>query len=117
MDARATSSEEVRSSLQASNGRLCLLAKVHEPLYASASSTQEVLLPTLFQALGDALRQSFAEMSDRVRLQVTCDPVELPAEQAIPLTLLANELITNAYKHAFPQGAAWRGCDAFGLDC
>jgi two-component sensor histidine kinase len=104
MDARATPSEEVRSSLQASNARLCLLAKVHELLDASASSTQEVLLPTLLQALGDSLRHSFAEMSDRVRLQVTCDPVELPAEQAIPLALLANELITNAYKHAFPQG-------------
>jgi two-component sensor histidine kinase len=104
MDARATPSEPVRCSLQASKGRLLLLAKVHELLYASASSTQGVLLPTLFQAVGDALRQSFAEMSDRVRLEVTCDPVELCVDQAIPLALLANELITNAYKHAFPPG-------------
>lgn len=103
LHARATPSEQVRCSLQASYGRLRLLAKVHELLYASAGSTQEVLLPPLFQALGDALRQSFAEMSDRVQLRITSDPVELAADEAIPLALLANELITNAYKHAFPQ--------------
>jgi two-component sensor histidine kinase len=105
LHARATPSEEVRCSLQASYGRLRLLAKVHELLYVSSASSQEVPLPLLFQALGDALQQSFAEMSDRVRLRITSDPVELSADEAIPLALLANELITNAYKHAFPQGS------------
>lgn len=105
LHARATPSEQVRCSLQASYGRLRLLAKVQELLSPSAGSTQEVLLPTLFQALGDAQRQSFAEMSDRVRLRITSDPLELSPDEAIPLALLANELITNAYKHAFPQGS------------
>jgi two-component sensor histidine kinase len=104
MHARATPSEQVRCSLQASCGRLGLLARVHELLYVSAGDTQEVLLPTLLQALGDALRESFAEMSERVRLRITSDPVELHTEQAIPLAMVANELIMNAYKHAFPPG-------------
>ena len=104
LHARATPSEQVRCSLQTSYARLRLLAKVHELLYASAASTGEVPLPPLLQALGDALQQSFAEMSDRVRLRITSVPIELPAAEAIPLALLANELITNAYKHAFPQG-------------
>ena len=108
LHARATPSEEVRWSLQASYGRLRLLAKVHELLYASSASTEEVSLPPLFQALGDALQQSFAEMSDRVQLRITSDPVELSADEAIPLALLANELITNAYKHAFPNRDAGR---------
>jgi two-component sensor histidine kinase len=105
LHARATPSEQVRCSLHASYGRLRLLAKVHELFYASAASTQAVPLRPLFRALGDALQQSFAEMSDRVRLRITSDPVELSADEAIPLALLANELITNAYKHAFPRGS------------
>jgi len=104
--ARATPSAQVRRALQASYGRLRLLAKVHELLYASAHNTREVLLPPLLQALGDALRQSFADMSGRVRLQITSDPVVLPPDEAIPIALLANEAITNAYKHAFPEGSA-----------
>ena len=39
-------------------------------------------------------------------LQLTSDPISLPVDQAIPLALLANELVTNAYKHAFPSDSA-----------
>jgi two-component sensor histidine kinase len=113
--ARATPSAQVRRALQESYGRLRLLAKVHELLYASADNTQEVLLPPLLQALGDALRQSFAETSGRVRLQITADPVVLSPDEAIPIALLANEAITNAYKHAFPEGSA--GEIALNLSC
>jgi two-component sensor histidine kinase len=45
-------------------------------------------------------------MSGRVRLQITSDPVVLSPDEAIPIALLANEAITNAYKHAFPEGSA-----------
>ena len=50
--ARATPSEQVRWALQESHERLRLLAKVHELLYASADSTQAILMPTLLQANG-----------------------------------------------------------------
>ena len=38
--------------------------------------------------------------------EVTSDQIMLPADDAIPMALLANELMTNAYKHAFPDGAS-----------
>lgn len=104
--ARATLSPDVRLALQQSFERLHLLAKVHELLYANADSTQEIVMPTLLQAIGDALRQSFAEMSGRVRLQVTSDQIALSADDAIPMALLANEVMTNAYKHAFPNDSS-----------
>ncbi|HEY8382517.1 MAG TPA: histidine kinase dimerization/phosphoacceptor domain -containing protein [Microvirga sp.] len=40
----------------------------------------------------------------RVALEVAADPLELPVDVAVPLGLVANELITNALKHAFPDG-------------
>ena len=98
---RATASTEVRSALEECQGRLHLLAKVHEML--CADSTQKISMPTLLQTVADALRQSFAEMSGRVTLRVTCDEMVLAADDAIPLALLANEIMTNAYKHAFPE--------------
>ena len=49
LHARATPSEQVRSCLQASYGRLRLLAKVHELLYASATSTQRCLCRRCFK--------------------------------------------------------------------
>ncbi len=58
--------------------------------------------------MANGLRQSFAKTSAQVSLQLTSDPISLPVDQAIPLALLANELVTNAYKHAFPNDSAWR---------
>ena len=69
MQGRASASAQVRSALADSHARLHLLAKVHEMLYAGADSTQEILMPKLLQAMGDALRQSFAEVSSRVTLR------------------------------------------------
>ncbi len=62
-------------------------------------------MPHLLRVMGDALRQSFAERSAFVRLQMTSQQIMLPPGEAIPLALLVNEAITNAYKHAFPNNA------------
>jgi two-component sensor histidine kinase len=104
--ARATASEQVRLALLDSHARLQLLAKVHELLYKTTDNAQTVVMPELLQILGDGLRQSFAAVSAEVRLDVTCDSLSLPVDQAIPLVLLANEVVTNAYKHAFPNGSS-----------
>lgn len=104
--AGATASEPVRLALLDSQARLQLLAKVHELLYKTTDSAQTVVMPELLQILGDGLRQSFAGVSARVRLDLTCDSLSLPVDQAIPLVLLANEAVTNAYKHAFPNDSS-----------
>ncbi len=103
---RATASAEVRAALQESLGRLHLLAKVHEILSAGSDGTQKILMPTLLHGIGEALRESFSEMSGRVRLLITSEPIGLSPDDAIPIGLLVNEAVTNAYKHAFPQGAS-----------
>lgn len=106
LHARATASAEVRGALLVSHGRLQLLAKAHELLYSNHDNTQTILMPQLLQTLGDALRQSFAGASDHVRLDLTSDPIALPVNEAIPIALFANEAVTNAYKHAFPNASA-----------
>jgi two-component sensor histidine kinase len=104
LHANATSSPEVQAALQDSFARLHLLAKVHQLLYTQADTLQEIPMSTLLQAVGDALQRSFTGLSSRVELRITSEALSLTADDAIPLALLANEAITNAYKHAFPDG-------------
>jgi two-component sensor histidine kinase len=104
LHASANSSPEVRAALQESFARLHLLAKVHELLYTQADAQQEIPMSMLLQAMGDALQRSFTALSSRVELRITSEALSLGADDAIPLALLANEAITNAYKHAFPEG-------------
>lgn len=103
LHARSTTSAPVRSALLDSHNRLQLLARAHQLLYADPDNTQSVLMPQLLHTLGDALRQTFAEQSARVSLEIRSDPITLPVGAAIPLALIANEAVTNAYKHAFPR--------------
>lgn len=101
MQARASPSAQVRDALLDSATRLHVLAKVHESLYASANSTQHVFMPKLLQSVGSASVESFGRSHPHVTLDIECDRVELPAQSAVALALLANEAVTNAYKHAF----------------
>ena len=50
-----------------------------------------------------------------MRLQIASDQIVLSPDDAIPLALLANEVMTNAYKHAFPEGTS--GMIAINLSC
>jgi two-component sensor histidine kinase len=106
VQARATASEEARSALRQSRDRLHLLAYVHELLYRSAHGKQEIPMAVLLRAIGDGLRESFGEMSERVTLHIESDPAVLSPEDAIPVALLTNEALTNCYKHAFPRGSS-----------
>jgi two-component sensor histidine kinase len=86
-------------ALERAQARLHLLANVHELLYKEASDTQQVPVSQLLEQLADPLRMVFADKS--IQLRVASEPILLPPSAAIPLILLINEVVTNAYKHAF----------------
>ncbi|GFE85198.1 hypothetical protein GCM10011488_01520 [Steroidobacter agaridevorans] len=106
LQAQASSLAQVRDALLDNAARLHIMARVHELLCANANSTQSVFMPQLLQSLGSALGQSLGRTHPHVALEIECDQMELPAQDAVALVLLANEAVTNAYKHAFANESA-----------
>jgi two-component sensor histidine kinase len=104
LHARATSSTAVRQALQESSARLRVLAQVHEMLQRS-SDARDVEMHLLLETLAQAWRQSFSSAEHRVLLRTTSEDIVLRSDEAIPLALLMNEAVSNAYKHAFPGDA------------
>jgi two-component sensor histidine kinase len=49
-----------------------------------------------------------AGTDERVRVSVAAEPVVVPGEKAIPLGLVATELLANALEHGFPDGRRGR---------
>lgn len=81
--------------------RLMSIAAMHEVLDARGSS--EVLhAGDLLRRVCDGLGEALAPAN--VTISTDLAPVELPVSMGSPLALIANELLTNALKHGFPDG-------------
>lgn len=115
LQARAAASAPTREALLDGSARLSTLAKVHELLYAAPDGTQSILMPPLLRVVGDALQHLFGRAGSHVALEITADPITLPAQDAVAIAMLANEAVTNAYKHAFPNAS--RGTISVDLRC
>lgn len=90
--------------LAESRDRIVSLALLHEQLYQSGT-VANVSVPEYVSTLTQHLRHSWGERgSHAIDFGVQCEALTLPLDQAIPVGLIINELLTNAAKHAFPDG-------------
>ncbi len=88
------------NALRESQNRVESMALVHEQLYETEDLREvdmarnvELLASNLFHCYGDPARISWT---------AAVEPVPLSVDRAIPVSLILNELISNALKHAFP---------------
>jgi two-component sensor histidine kinase len=85
---------EARQSIA---GRIGAMVAVHEHIYQN-DEYGDVSADRYLQRLIDDLREGF---SSDVEMEVEIDPLLIDRDQALPLGLLVNEIVSNAFKHAF----------------
>ncbi len=99
--------ERLRAPLVESQNRVRTLALIHEKLYGSSDLTG-IAAGSYLAELVQAVRRSFGPVAGAVRLELDLEEVELEVGVAMPVALIANELVANAFKHAFPGGRPGR---------
>lgn len=92
--------ERIAKELKESQSRIQSIATVHEILYQSESFS-DIALHSYIDELASFIAGTFGPHDKNIHFEKEIEPISLTVKQAVPCGLLLNELITNAYKHAF----------------
>ena len=89
---------------RATQARIMAIAELYD-LMSESSRGRTIALEGYLTKIAKALSASLLGGASGIQLVVEVEALELDAQRGVPFGLLVNELITNAVKHAFPDGA------------
>jgi len=107
LQSRIYEDESIRSLFQSSQDRIKSMALIHESLYRSSDLAQ-IDFHKYVSSLATHLRYLYKEGAGNITLDIDVANTLLDINQAVPLGLILNELISNALKHAFPHNSGGR---------
>jgi two-component sensor histidine kinase len=93
----------IQGVLKESQGRIKSIALIHEKLYRSRGLEKLAFADYVRDLLSDLVR-TYGAPPGVVSVQTDTEEISLGVDSAIPCGLIINELISNAFKHAFPGG-------------
>ncbi len=97
---------EAKNEFQAARDRVRALATVHRHLYAHGE-INTINMRVFLTDLCGPLLQAMAQGSDeRIRFDIDAPELQMTSDQAVPLSLIVTEAVTNAVKYGFPNDRA-----------
>jgi two-component sensor histidine kinase len=97
--ANLSTDNSTKVALLDTKNRLLSLILLHQRLYGNENTTQ-IFMPKYLKELAESILISYHSIEEEDIIYDT-DDVWLDVELAISIGLMANELITNSFKHAF----------------
>jgi two-component sensor histidine kinase len=94
---------QVRAMFEDSQQRIQAMALIHESLYQSDDFAR-IDAAQYIRRLSTRLAQAYGPLAERITVKVQAEAVMLEVQTAIACGLILQELLSNGFKHAFPEG-------------
>jgi len=108
---RSSNHEVALDNLQTARSRIRSMAMAHEALYQN-ETLSNISMKEYLERIGNLTQQSFTNKDVTVDMHYALEDTKLDMDKSIPLGLLINEILINAFKHAFTgrsNGDIWLG--------
>lgn len=100
LQSRSSLDDQSRMALKESAARVQSISYMHDMLSVN-QNLKEIDVSIFITKLLAGLRHSFTEIAKKIDIAVDLDKITIDMNTLIPLALIVNELITNAFKYAF----------------
>lgn len=94
--------QKVLDAVEQSQNRVQSMALIHQKLY-QGENLAAIEMKDYFQNLVESIIDTFGVDTEQIQINYEMDKIEMDVDSAIPLGLIANELLTNSLKYAFPK--------------
>lgn len=103
LESSRTNDERAAAAMACLQDRIQAIAALYDQLFQSGEASL-VDLDAYLKTVAESLFTGQAASDRRVALELDLDRVEIDAKRAAAVGLIANELLTDSFKYAFPGG-------------
>lgn len=94
--------QDTINTLRDSQNRIRAIALIHETLYRS-QDLSHIDFSVYLQSLVDTIMSTYAISAERIVVLMDIEEIQLDVDSGIACGLIVNELLSNTFKHAFPD--------------